>query len=55
MAIAGTMRADMHTINSVVTATAAGSGARGRFVTARMGIAVESDVRVNTRSLPERV
>src|SRR5581483_2950773 len=54
MAMAGTIRLDMQIMSNVVTPSATGTGTLGRLVSNRIGTAVDNDVRVNTRSLPER-
>src|SRR5579872_4718502 len=54
IAMAGTKRFDMHTINSVETAMATGNETRGRFVISRIGTVVVSEVMVNTFNFPAR-
>ena len=54
IAIAGTIRPDMQIISSVEVATAISRCTRGRFVIATNGIVADSDIKTNTRNLPER-
>ena len=54
IAIAGTPRPDMQTMNNVETASAAASGTRGKLVNNRIGTAAASDINVNTRRFPAR-